>query len=181
MNQFQLHVVFSGRAAPRERRLPLGSTWRFQTHFPSVSRCKMPHCCRLPARSARPPLKMHRPRRGHWLRWEHPHPTICLRRTPLPLFFPLLKRRAESLRPAGAIPFAQASAPTSRFGSFIINAALRLTQSRPLPALKRGSCSSQSSCTIMLRPSMPWSRGCPPHLLNGGWLSTSSPEMVRLA
>ena len=181
MNQFQLKVVFSDSTAPRERHLSLGSIWRFQTHFPFVSRCKTPFCRRFQVRKEQPQLKMSLQRHGLWLRSAGLHQTICHQQTQRPSSCPSPKKHAANRRPVAVTRSARALAPTNRCGLFTINAARRLTRFRPLPASKRGSRSNRSSCSIMLRPSMPWSRGCPRRLQNDAWPLTSSPDLVRFA
>ncbi len=179
MNQFQLKGVFSDRAAPRERHLSLGSIWRFQTHFPFVSRCKTLFCRPFQARKEQPQLKVSLRRHGLWLGSAGLHQTICRQQTRLPSSCPSLKKHAESRRPVGATPSDRALAPTNRFGLSTIDAVRRPTRFRRLPASKRGSRSNRSSCSTMLRPSIPWSRGCPRRLQNDAWPLTSSPDLVR--
>ncbi len=181
MYRFQLKVVSNDRASLRERRLPSESTWRFETHSRSASRCKTPCFRRSPVRNGVPPLKMFQPHRALWSRSPLYRPIICLRPTLPQSSSPSLRKHAASRRPGAVTPYAQALAPTNRCGSSIINAARHLTRSRPLPALKPGSRSSRSSCSIMLQPSMPWSRGYPRRRQNDAWPLTSSPDMVRFA
>ena len=180
MKQFQLKVDVNDRATPNGRRLPSGSTWRFQTHSLSVSRYKTPYYLRLPLRNALPPLTRSQLRVGHWLKLEGRHQTIFHQQMLQRSSCPSLKRPGAEHLHVAPTPFVQALAPTNRFGLSIINGVRRLTQSQPSLALKHALRSSLSSCSIMLRPFMRWSLGCPPHLPNDAWLSTSSPDEVRL-
>jgi len=181
MDQFQLNNVFNDRAAPRERRLPLGSTWQFQTHSPSVNRCKTPCFRRLPLRNALPPLEMFRPHRGHWPKSAARHPIICRQPTHRRPSCPSPRKLDANLPHVAVIQCGQASVQTSRCGSSIISAARHLTPFPLLPASRHASRSSRYLCIIMLRPSMPWSRDCPRHPQSDAWPLTSSPDMVRSA
>lgn len=179
MKQFQLKVVPIDSVAPDERRLSLGSIWRFQTLSPCANRRN--HLCsrRSPARSVRPLLTRVSRRPALWWKSARPHLIIFRQPTRRLSLFPSRKKPGANPHLAGAIRFARASARMSLFGSFIINAARHLTPFRHLRGLKPGSRLNPFSCSITHRLSILWSRVCPRRSRKNGWLSISSPNRVK--
>ena len=180
MDRFQLKLVFNVRATLRERSLSLGSTWRYQTHSLSVSRYKIPYCLRLLLRNELAPLTRSQLPVDHWLKLAGRRQTIFRQQMRQRSSCPSLKRPGGNHHRVATTPFVQALAPTNRFVLSIINGVRRLTRSQPSLASRHASRSNLSLCSIMLRPFMRWSLGCRPHLQNDAWLSTSSPDEVRL-